>query len=467
VSSSTRYMLIGGGVIICLIAVTMLVNSFTKTGIRQVTLENLPENRLRFKVSVAANRKCDAIVMYWKNGTADTLCSAVSRGKSHHTLWIVNTKAESNYRFQVKIVEELEQIKSKVYSFSTKVIFQATPYFTLDVIDSTISPELENKFFLTQKLSQPGAAMIINDKAEVVWYEAFEKGAKVTNWTPHRTVLCILGADSIPFSGGDEIVEVSLSGELRRQLKYGKDGMDKLVHHDVRYDTEGNIYALTFDKRVFDLRALGGNEMDSVLGDGIVMFDQHSRKVWEWSIFDHLSPLTDSLIVKDRKDWVHANALYRDHEGNFIISFRDLSQVWKIDFKTGNVIWKLGKNGDFTMPEHDLFSGQHAVYTDATNQVIMFDNGLAKKTSRVLGFAIDPHSRYVHASLDIPLSQEYFSVPKGNAMVLDHNRILICASDPKAFLIINREGKILWKVSVGGDPYRIEFIDNLIERKSI
>lgn len=451
------------GVVLFVLTMSFLINISSSLNIVSVTFEHLPDNRLRFKVAVLANQKCDAVVMYWQKNSTDTLYSTLSANSKNHTLWIVNSKANKNYQFQVLATSGKNEKLSKVYDFKTKEIYHATPYFTLEYSDSVFAREIDDKFFLTQKLSQPGSAMIINHKGEIVWYQAFEKGAKVTNWTPEKSILCIVGPDSIPFSGGDEIVEISLSGEVIRQLHLGKGSMDKIVHHEVRYDHEGNIYALTFDRRVFDLRKYGGGEMDSVLGDGIVMFNAQNQKIWEWSVFDHLDPLADPMIVKDRKDWVHANSLYRDHEGNFLISFRDLSQVWKIDYRDGSVIWKLGQEGTFNMPDQDVFSGQHAVYSDHNNQVIMLDNGLHKRKSRVLGFNIDSHSNYVHASINIPLAKEYFSVPKGNASIIGQDKILVCASEPKSLLIINKKGQILWKVSVGGDPYRIEMIDTLTE----
>jgi hypothetical protein len=131
------------------------------------------------------------------------------------------------------------------------------------------------------------------------------------------------------------------------------------------------------------------------------------------------------------------------------------------------VIWKLGKGGTFNMPAEDIFSGQHAVYSDSENQVIMLDNGLEKKCSRILAFNIDAHSNYVHASIDIPLSKELFSIPKGNAVMMGEDRFLVCASDPKALIIVNRVGKILWKVSIGGDPYRVELVESLTESPNI
>lgn len=41
-------------------------------------------------------------------------------------------------------------------------------------------------------------------------------------------------------------------------------------------------------------------------------------------------------------NWSHGNALDLDTDGNLLVSFRNLSEVVKIDTRTGRVMWRLG-----------------------------------------------------------------------------------------------------------------------------
>src|SRR5690606_3196754 len=175
--------------------------------------------------------------------------------------------------YQVKAQRGSDTDWSNVYAIGTKSIYHTTPYFTLDTLADTIREDMQSRYFLTQILTDPGAAVILNGLGDMVWYEPFSKGVKVSSWTPDRTVLCIVGSEDIPSSGGDEIVEVNLKGEYQRHLKVGEGDMDKMVHHEVRKDADGNIYAITFDYKVFDLSTVGGGSVDTVKADGIVVVD--------------------------------------------------------------------------------------------------------------------------------------------------------------------------------------------------
>ncbi|MCQ6956393.1 aryl-sulfate sulfotransferase [Mucilaginibacter aquariorum] len=433
--------------------------------IRTVQLVNLPANRLRFKVLVTTNKKAAVYLKYWSRGRKDTLYSDVSKDSLHHTLNITCTIANTDYTFEVIARSKTDSISSNRYPFETKPIYQATPYFTLVSMDPSIQKEMEGKYFLTQILTQPGSMVIINHKGDIVWYEPFKKGVKVTNWTPHHTILSIVGSEKIPSSGGDEIVETDLSGKMVRHFQLGKGGMDKMVHHEVRYDKDGNIYALTFDKKVFDLTKAKGLPRDTVHGDGIVVFNKSGRKIWEWSMLDHLDPLGDPLILKHKKDWVHANSLFKDTDGNFLISYRDLNQVWKVDHKNGKVLWKLGEGGDFALKKDELFYSQHAAYFDSGHHLVMLDNGTKTGITREITFKIDEAGKKAEALSIITLPKNYYTTAKGNAHAMAGNKMLFCLTDPRAFLITNKQGKILWNVQVGGDPYRLEEIDGFLNYK--
>jgi arylsulfate sulfotransferase len=424
--------------------------------IDHIGLSHLPENRLRFKVEVTTNRNSDAYLKYWSRGQRDTLYSEISKQAHKHALWVTNATGSTDYTFQVVASTPSQQTISKKYPLETKAIYQATPYFTLDHLDSSFAGEIEGKYFLTQILTEPGSAVIINHKGDIVWYQPFQKGVKVSHWTPEKTVMCIVGPEKVQSSGGDEIVELDLAGNVLTHLQTGKGDMDKMVHHEVRTDKNGNIYALTFDKKVFDLSSVGGARQDTVKGDGIVIFSRQGKKLWEWTMLDHLDPLSDPQIMKNKKDWVHANSVFREEDGNFLISFRDLNQVWKVDFKTGDVLWKLGEKGDFPLADNELFAAQHYAHINARGELMTLDNGVKKGISRALSFKLNASGKKAKKEIDIPLAREYYSTAKGNAQLFGKDKVLYCITDPRVLLVTDLKGKILWKVQVGGDPYRIE-----------
>jgi len=91
-------------------------------------------------------------------------------------------------------------------------------------------------------------------------------------------------------------------------------------------------------------------------------------------------------------DWTHSNGLvYSPNDGDLILSMRNQSWVIKIDYNngtgTGSVLWKLGYQGDFTLPSSDpsqWFSFQHfpslITQNGSQDRLAVWDNG----NSRIL-----------------------------------------------------------------------------------
>src|SRR5256886_8786772 len=66
--------------------------------------------------------------------------------------------------------------------------------------------------------------------------------------------------------------------------------------------------------------------------------------LFQWDPFDHFE-ITD-LVPASRTgpsvNWMHGNSLDLDTDGNLIVSFRSLSEITKIDTRTGAVLWRMG-----------------------------------------------------------------------------------------------------------------------------
>jgi arylsulfate sulfotransferase len=430
---------------------------FSDVRITAISLINVPSNRLRFKVAITCNLSAKACLKYWKIGGKDTLYTDVTDENTTDTAYITNTEAETHYRFQAIAFNDRGRYVSKPHDFQTQLIYHATPYFVRDIMDSTFKQEMHHKYFLTQIMTDPGSLVIIDNNGAIVWYQPFDKGVKVSHWTDKGTILCIVGPEKILSSGGNEIYEVDLDGHVLRHLKVGDGNMDKLVHHEIRYDANGNLYTLEFTQRLFDLSSAHGKKKDTVHGDGIAVFNKSNRKIWEWSMLDHIDPLKDPNVLKRKKDWAHANGVCKDKDGNFLISFRDMSQIWKVEYPSGKVLWKIGgAENEFKIDTASNFSWQHAIHYNEYGQLMMLDNGVKRKQSRALAFKVDEKNKTLTNELNVPLPKAYFTSTKGNCSIFNHDKILFCLTDPKMILIADKNGKILWRISLAGDPYRVE-----------
>src|SRR6266542_1348901 len=117
----------------------------------------------------------------------------------------------------------------------------------------------------------------------------------------------------------------------------------------------------------YDLSSVGG-PVDGKVFDGIVQeIDVATGRVlFEWHSLDHV-PLTDSYQPLPSSpgapwDYFHINSINLDSDQNLLISARHTWAIYKIDRRTGDVIWRLGgKESDFALGPGAAFAWQHDV----------------------------------------------------------------------------------------------------------
>ncbi|HEX3822034.1 MAG TPA: aryl-sulfate sulfotransferase [Candidatus Sulfotelmatobacter sp.] len=180
---------------------------------------------------------------------------------------------------------------------------------------------------------------------------------------------------SLASNGGDSLIrEVDLAGNTIRQLDItvleqrmqsaGFDFSPTGYHHDFLPLDNGHLIVLTnVVKNFTDLAGYPGTIQ--VISDALIDLDQNWNPVWGWNSFDHLDV---NRHLFGLPDWTHSNAvLYSPNDGNLLLSMRHQSWILKIDYNngagTGNILWKLGYQGDFALAQGDdpslWFSFQH------------------------------------------------------------------------------------------------------------
>ena len=154
-------------------------------------------------------------------------------------------------------------------------------------------------------------------------------------------------------------------------------------HHDMLVLPNGDWIALCQIGKTFtDLDGYPGTT--EVAGDALVDIDPNGNVVWWWSSFDHLDVNRHPYF--GLPDWTHSNALVYTADGNLLLSMRAQSWVLKIDYAngtgSGDILWKLGPEGDFTLLGGDptqWFYAQHypniLSTDDSTMTLAVWDNG--------------------------------------------------------------------------------------------
>jgi len=216
-------------------------------------------------------------------------------------------------------------------------------------------------------------------------------------------------------------------------------------HHDARALADGKMVVLGDVEQI--LTDVQGPGSVNVIGDMILVLDADLQVVWSWDAFDHLDTsrravLGETCLVylgcapyylsADANDWTHGNSVEGTPDGALLYSSRHQDWLIKIDYQdgagNGDVIWRLGKDGDFTNDSTDpypWFSHQHdATYeTGSLTMITLFDNGNTRVsanaggTSRGQAIELDEKHRTAHLVLNADLG--VFSSALGAAQKLE------------------------------------------------
>jgi outer membrane protein assembly factor BamB len=421
------------------------------------------DNQLRVQIDVTTIKDAEVYVEYWPDSAKDEkLATSTSKKGLQHSVVLTNILADTKYDFQVHTIRDDKKQDSKVYNFQSEKLapWLQEQFKAVCPMPQLLPANFSSGFMVLNKREAPGLTYIVDAKGRLRWYNMVDgTGIKVTHFTKDKTIISILGKNDEPTSYGSEILEVNLNGDTVLHLKKGTADFINTIHHEVFKNDKRQIVTLYVEKRPMDLSSVGGNAKDTVTGDGIIVFDSTGKKIWQWSVIDAFSPLKDPNILKDKKDWLHANSLCYDKDGNYLISFYNNGQIWKVDATTGAIMWKFGKDGTFAMPSDCSFSMAHGVHINVNGDLMFFNNGVDKGQSEVYAIKLDEADQTAKTDIHIRLPRDIYNDRMGSAYLINDTTVLVCCSKRHIAVLTNTKGVLLWSMDTAIPPYRIEFVN--------
>ncbi len=402
-------------------------------------------NALRVIIEFETPEESSCTIRYWLSSQPCEVFEKITKISRRHHASLFNLEPDSNYGF---IIQANEDLVSDTLSFGTIDYPIREPLFSL----STDSGNVFDGYILIRKVEYPAQQLILDNKGEIVWYELLDSAvSRFFSWTDANTILSL--------NTEEHIQEINLEGNVLFDLRLGEKGFTKSLHHEIIKDEKGNIISLTRNMQVFDLTEFGGVKNDTIFGDGILVLDSTGNKEWEWDIYEHEDPLKDPNIERMKKDWSHANALAIDLDGNYLVSFRNFHQIWKINSSSGEIMWKLGLNGDFKLEDEALFYSQHTVFNNRFGELMLFDNGLPDTRSRALSFRIGPDGEAEIGRYDVALPPRLYSFKEGSAYLIGEDKILFCSTRNNIIVVTDKLGNILWELYSPEPLYRAYYLE--------
>ena len=229
--------------------------------------------------------------------------------------------------------------------------------------------------------------------------------------------------------------ERSLNGSLVHTFAPDTQIGGALDNHELLLLPNGNyVYIADVNKGPVDLSSYGGSTTATVSDQVIEEFAPDGSLVWSWSAMDHISVAETGdtwrnpyVTSASPADPYHMNSIEPDGDG-YIISFRHLNALYRVNRESGDIVWKLGgsprpESLAFVGDTYGNFSGQHDARVLPDQTLIVHDNGsLVGRPPRAMRYRLDLTARTATPveqvmDADVPGSVccgSAFKVPGGN-----------------------------------------------------
>jgi len=292
--------------------------------------------------------------------------------------------------------------------------------------------------------------LVIDNTGRVVWYHRFPNGTRL-NFIAQPNGRFAASPSNSPTDLG-HWVEVDPLGSVTREPGCGRGLRPRL--HDFIGEPDGSYWLLCDETRTMDLTGVGGVANASVTGTVVQHLSAGGAVLFDWSPFDHFA-IADGDPADRRGvsvNWTHGNAIDFDSDGNLIVSFRNLSEVTKIDVRTGDVLWRLGgRRNDFTFVDAPTpsFAGQHSPRAYAPGALMLLDNVGDPTESRAEWYAVDERTRtarLVH-SYGTP---GVITLIGGSMQSLPGSRTLVSFGTAGRVEEYDAAGRVVWRIE--GNP---------------
>jgi hypothetical protein len=334
----------------------------------------------------------------------------------------------------------------------------------LSVTGSTNSPGYVLMDVSWGQGNQVGPLIIDND-AQPVWFKPLSNALAINLNVQHYRGRPALtwwegGLEQYYGQGQAVIADHSYRELTRVRAVRGR----KMDLHDFVLSPEGTALFTCFPQTATaDLSSVGGASDASVLESVFQEVDLRSgRLLHEWRSLDHISPEESYEPLGEPYDYLHLNSIRLTPDGNVLVSGRGTWSVYKLDRRTGAVIWRLGgKRSDFAMERGAQFSFQHHAVPVSQGVISVFDNGSDGTTSpedesRAILVDFDERRRIARLGQAYKPPQPFLAGSMGSVHLGDR-RVLVGWGNAPFISEYTDDGSMLWNaklLSNGAHSYR-------------
>ena len=314
-------------------------------------------------------------------------------------------------------------------------------------------------FIAPKKKVEQAGPLILDNRGQVVWFLPFDARG-VTDFRVqtyrHRPVLTL-------WRGRSE--------DRRRKGRYSiYDNHYQLVTHVLPANgIAGDMHEFSITSRNTALITLSHTvrvKHRKVLEGAFQEIDiKTGRVVFEWHSIGQVA-LVESYyrLPRDSRntfDYFHINSIELDRDGNWLVSGRNTHTIYKLDRRSGKIIWRLGgKRSDFTLGRGVRFGWQHDARRQPNGTLTLFDNSAAprlRKQSRGLILRLDERRKRAELIRSFVHTPPITSIDQANMQKLPNGNYFIGWGHEPYFTEFGPRGGIVFDGRFGkrgADSYR-------------
>jgi len=400
-----------------------------------------PENALSLLVTGRVRFADSIAVRYGLAGmNLDSLTPALSSADGQVALPVFGLLPDTAYELQMVAWSDSGMVSSEPLHITTGPLPDDLPQFHAG------GPAPSPGFVL---FSTGSYGVAIDNTGRVVWYVRFEGPSLNFEAQPNGRYIA---RPSTPDPADVELlVEFDPLGTVTRRLGCARGLRPRF--HDVLVEPEGSYWLMCDDTRLMDLSGLGGVAGANVTATVVQHVDPAGTLMFQWSPFDHfeITDVDQEFRSGEMVNWTHGNALDLDGDGNLVVSFRSLSEITKIDTRTGVVLWRMGGlRNQFTFADSGApFLRQHGARV-ANGELVLLDNFGEAGGSRGERYALDETGRSARlVGAYIPTAATRASLG-GTTQSLPDGHTLVSFGDGGVVQEYDSEGGVVWQIE--GSP---------------
>jgi hypothetical protein len=149
-------------------------------------------------------------------------------------------------------------------------------------------------------------------------------------------------------------------------------------------------------------------------------------------------------------DYFHINSIDVYDEDHLLISARRTSAVYKVDRRTGEVVWRLGgEKSDFKMGHGTRTDWQHDARRQGDGTITIFDNGGVERDVQSRGIVVEVDEDDMSATLvgEYTHPNKILAATQGNLQVLPNGNVFLGWGSEPSYSEFGPDGKLLYDAS--------------------